>query len=205
MGAYFDLYKGMPTFTKAKAICEKYFDYPIVSWRSLFIEIANQLAELEGETAEKKVSKKVEETQGDSEILKGTMIDSAVEADYANITEIKVELFEVDLEVLFSLYPFRTNEYDQLIFSHPHHVLTVKTDKSSLMRHTSIALPEAFAKKNLLVKISTSTNTCKSVLVYSFNKLSVTVSQESGRLKVANKETNQFPQQSICQGLCQEL
>ena len=38
---------GYPEFTVAKKICEKYLTYPILSWRNLFVEIANQLAEFE--------------------------------------------------------------------------------------------------------------------------------------------------------------
>ena len=30
-------------------MCEKYLDYPIISWRNLFYDIANRLAEYDGE------------------------------------------------------------------------------------------------------------------------------------------------------------
>ena len=36
-----------PTFKKAKLICEQYLSYPNLSWRNLFVDIANQLAEFE--------------------------------------------------------------------------------------------------------------------------------------------------------------
>ena len=38
---------GYPKFEKAKKICEKYLVYPVLTWRNLFVEIANQLAEFE--------------------------------------------------------------------------------------------------------------------------------------------------------------
>jgi hypothetical protein len=201
MGAYFDLYKGMPTFSKAKTICEKYFDYPIISWRSLFIEVANQLAELEGDQTVKKVEVQVQNNAGDAETLRPVLQESNIEIDYANLTGLKVELFEVDLEVLFSMYPFRTNEFDSLIFSQPHHVLQVPTEKSQVLKHISVPLPESFAKKNLLVKVSTQANACRSVLVYSYNRLSTTVSQETGKLKVSDKQNWSVPVQSLREGL----
>ena len=36
-------------FTKAREIVEKYLDYPVISWRNLFYEIANQLMEYDGD------------------------------------------------------------------------------------------------------------------------------------------------------------
>jgi hypothetical protein len=34
--AYLDFYIGYPNFTIARDICDKYLDYPVVSWRNLF-------------------------------------------------------------------------------------------------------------------------------------------------------------------------
>lgn len=42
-------YSGYPNFKKARDICEKYLDYPVLKWRNLFYKMANQLAEYDGE------------------------------------------------------------------------------------------------------------------------------------------------------------
>ena len=47
--AYLDFYTGYPEFAVARPICMKYLSYPVLSWRSLFIDIANQLAEFDGD------------------------------------------------------------------------------------------------------------------------------------------------------------
>ena len=154
MGAYFDLYKGMPAFTKAKAICEKYFDYPVTGWRSMFIEIANQLAEISGETAEVKEDKSKDPTQTDQEIVKGTLQTSELIIEYGNVSTAKVELFEIDLEVLFSLYPFRTNEFDKLVFSEPHYTENVSLVSSSTLQTHRYKIPKPYSDKNLLVKVT---------------------------------------------------
>ena len=46
---YLDFYSGYPNFKIARDICEKYLDYPVLKWRNLFYEMANQLAEYDGE------------------------------------------------------------------------------------------------------------------------------------------------------------
>jgi len=50
--SYLDLFVGFPNFRRARELCEKYLDYPIVSWRNLFYEVANKLAEYDGEEEE---------------------------------------------------------------------------------------------------------------------------------------------------------
>lgn len=59
--AYLDFYIGFPNFQKAREICEKYLDYPVIQWRNLFYEVANQLAEYDGDELIKKESEDVKE------------------------------------------------------------------------------------------------------------------------------------------------
>ena len=49
MAAYCDFYNGYPNFVRAREIIEKYLDYPVIAWRNLFYDMANQLAEYDGE------------------------------------------------------------------------------------------------------------------------------------------------------------
>lgn len=44
-----DFFIGFPNFKRARELCEKYLDYPILQWRNLFYEVANKLAEYDGE------------------------------------------------------------------------------------------------------------------------------------------------------------
>jgi hypothetical protein len=187
MGAYFDLFKGMPEFAKAKAICERYFDFPVVSWRTMFIEIANQLAEVAGETAEAKPAAAVEASTGDQEVLRATLVEADVHLEFGNVSAARLELFQVDLEVLFSLYAFRSDEFDKLVFSQPHHSELVPLQKSASLQVHKYALPEPFRSRNVLVKVTTATGACKTLLVYSFSSLAVLVSADQGRLKVTRK------------------
>jgi hypothetical protein len=37
------MFRGYPSFTKARKIVGKYIDYPVISWKELFTSIANTL------------------------------------------------------------------------------------------------------------------------------------------------------------------
>ncbi len=34
---------------RARAICEKYLEYPVLSWRHMFVRVYNQLVEYDGD------------------------------------------------------------------------------------------------------------------------------------------------------------
>lgn len=40
---FFDMYKGYPTFEKARKIVQSYLNYPVISWRKLFKDIHDTL------------------------------------------------------------------------------------------------------------------------------------------------------------------
>lgn len=40
---FIDMYKGYPSFSKARKISQNYVDYPVKSWKKLFTEIAETL------------------------------------------------------------------------------------------------------------------------------------------------------------------
>lgn len=47
--AYLDLYLDYPKFKIAREVCSKYVSYPVLNWRNKFIDLANQLAEFDGD------------------------------------------------------------------------------------------------------------------------------------------------------------
>lgn len=47
--AYLDIYTGGPNFKRAREISQAYLEYPIISWRNLFVNLQNQLSEYDGE------------------------------------------------------------------------------------------------------------------------------------------------------------
>lgn len=43
MSCYLDMYLGYPNFATARALAEKYKNYPIITWRKMFTEVFNLL------------------------------------------------------------------------------------------------------------------------------------------------------------------
>ena len=61
MKAYFDFYEGQKTgFKIAKAICNHYKDYPVITWRMKFLEILDQLKEVAGEASDDEMEEDTE-------------------------------------------------------------------------------------------------------------------------------------------------
>lgn len=49
MQAYLDIYTGAPNYALARKISSKYLDYPVNSWKNLFLDLHNQLVEYDGD------------------------------------------------------------------------------------------------------------------------------------------------------------
>jgi len=111
--AYLDFYSGYPNFVKARSICENYLDYPVLSWRKLFVEVANQIAEYDGEELilpEKEVSEdqlKLNLKNAEKEEVLNAELDKAnMNLAFQNVSSITISYYVIDLEVLFSRNPF---------------------------------------------------------------------------------------------------
>ena len=123
---YLDFYNGAPEFKQARVICEKYLDYPLINWRNLFYEIANQLAEYDGEelidhsvAAEDKdaISKKqfVEAIKKES-VLETELNNNQIVITSQNNKIVVIDYYLIDLEVLFSRNPFLTQVNKNITF-----------------------------------------------------------------------------------------
>jgi hypothetical protein len=109
---YLDLYTGAPEFKKARQGFVKYLDYPILTWRNRFFEIANLLCEYDGEQllneseselqTQSKNLKKIKQ----EEALLCELKDQTIKIKSQNLSQIKILYYLVDLEVLFSRNPF---------------------------------------------------------------------------------------------------
>lgn len=106
-----DLYADYPKFTKARAICEEYLLYPIFSWRNRFIDLANQIAEFDGEVAIEKETLGAEgagtdannaEVAKKTEYIDATLETGKMKVTFKNIAEFSMAFYKIDLEVLFS-------------------------------------------------------------------------------------------------------
>ena len=110
--AYLDFYSGYPNFKIAREICEKYLDYPILSWRNLFYDITNQLAEYDGEELINddlvKLNEKKKNLTGakTEETIRAEINQDEIIVFQQNCYEIIINYYLIDLEVLYSKNPF---------------------------------------------------------------------------------------------------
>lgn len=111
LSAYLDLYSDYPKFTKARAICEEYLLYPIFTWRNRFIDLANQIAEFDGEVTiskeesgegEGQTQNKNDEVAKKTEYIEAELEGESVKVTFKNIEEYEMSFYKVDLEILFS-------------------------------------------------------------------------------------------------------
>jgi len=113
---YLDFYIGYPNFKKAREICEKYLDYPVLSLRNLFYEMANQLAEYDGEdliddtlaNQDKKLTEKQKNLKSakTEELLNAELQQDEMNVVHQNCNELTINYYLIDLEVLYSRNPF---------------------------------------------------------------------------------------------------
>ena len=113
--AYLDFISGYPEFNVAKNTCKDYLSYPVLTWRNLFVEIANQLAEFEEKELienliESKEKSNIEKAKNTSnfkcDIVYNENELNSIKINYEKMDYITIKYYKVDLEVLFSLKPF---------------------------------------------------------------------------------------------------
>lgn len=153
MMAYFDMYTGMPKFTKAREICEKNIAYPIESWRNLFVEMANQIADYDGELDGNLIKDKDDKEDEDKEMLNVKLEGSKLNLLYQKIENIQVDFFLIDLEILFSISPFLGKEFEKLVYIQPHSVLKRKVVSKKTLEKLDMEIPEELKEKNLVIKV----------------------------------------------------
>jgi len=146
-----DFYTGYPDFKVAREIAKKYQDYPILSWRALFVDVANQLAEFDGkETSESEELKKAKAEDKSKDNLKNAQKEEILSMElektkliitYQNIKNISIFFYKVDLEVLFSRNPFLSMTRDELTFIRANHEHTVPIANSTEVQKSYYEIP----------------------------------------------------------------
>lgn len=146
IAAYLDFYSGYPNFTRAREIIDKYLDYPVIGWRNLFYEMANQLAEYDGEQvamddsllAELNVQKmKLEnEKNADKEPMLEVKIQGKnIVMEHKNLQGeddlITINFYIIDLEIFFSKKPFLSSVYEDFSYIKPTETITVRASNAN--------------------------------------------------------------------------
>jgi hypothetical protein len=196
--AYLNFITGHPDFSKAKAICERYLTYPVLSWRNLFVEMANQLAEFEeagllhhtdaqaeGEHLNKK---KAAKTASFSASLDGTRIKLVS----SQVGEVTLRFYKVELEVVFSMKPFEFQAQKEFTFVSPFLRLVVPTHDADDLAVSYLDIPESVRSENLFIEARASSEKLRKseYLTYLPFALNCIVTKEFGILKIFEPTSN---------------
>jgi hypothetical protein len=185
--AYLDFYKSEPK--GAREIAAKYIDYPVDRWRDAFANIVNQADEIEKQEAAK-IADKDDRTQTQGAQASSTpsfdfTIDARqVKINYQNLTEVRVNYYQMDIELLFSRNPFVQGDSRQFSQILPNESATVKLPEKG--GKFNFALPEKLATSNLLVEIIGAGET-KSQAYFS-NALRVRTIENYGEVRVLDEK-----------------
>jgi len=186
--AYLDFFSNEPK--QARAIVQKYVNYPVDRWREAFAAIAAQLDEIEGGAAkviDDEDRAEVQTKLAASEASFDFDVESRkVTLNYQNLGEIGVNYYLMDIELLFSRNPFVQQYSGQFSHIRPNATQTVKLPKDKAT-HT-FALPEDLHSSNVLVEITGGGQT-KSEAYYS-NSLSVQVIENYGQVRVTHSDSS---------------
>ena len=187
--AYLDFFNEAPKL--ARQIATGYKDHPVDKWRKRFLDVLNQLDEVEGKAA--KVVDDKDRTQKQTALAASEPgFDLKVEAgtvtlDYQNLAGCTVNYYEMDIELLFSRNPFvqSGSAGGQFSYIRPNATATIKLDPKG--RTHEFKLPKQFLDTNVLVEI-VSGGVKKSKAYYS-NSLALQVIEMYGQVKVAHAKT----------------
>ena len=187
------MYTGYPNFMKAREICERHLNYPVTSWRNYFVELANQLAEYDGDVVEEEQQVKDSEFSKNQkaaeleESLNFELDGKQIIVNYQNLYEIKVNFYIIDLEILFSRSPFmQGNEAKkQFQFVRPNVQVNVGLKGERGIKQQIVKVPQELVNKNLFVSISCKNNYLSTN--YYSSEMKIHVFEHLGQVKVSNK------------------
>mmetsp|Transcript_20692 Transcript_20692/g.19713 ORF Transcript_20692/g.19713 Transcript_20692/m.19713 type:complete len:436 (-) Transcript_20692:159-1466(-) len=203
MDAYFDFFNGADDgFKIARTIVRKYEDYPVISWRMLFLEMLYQLNEYDGEADEdlQMDSNKLSEQQQKANykksikkepLLQAEVLDGKLDIELQNIHTIYIKFYLIDVEILFSRAPFLKEKTEEFSFVKPFQVLEEKVPEYQSLKHLQIAIPEELKKNNMVIEVN---GEGKQLLKsYYSSQLKVVLIESFGELKVCDQNDQPLP------------
>jgi hypothetical protein len=190
---YLDFYTD--THKVARTLIDKYKDYPVDRWRELFLTAAVQLDEIDGKPAATGragiVTPDDRNQQQNSLAMNAPNLDFKVESrkltlNYQNSSEIRVNYYKMDIELMFSQNPFLGRFGGQFSSIRPNDTAVIKLDPTKTS--TTFDLPAAFTNSNVMIEI-TAGGVTRSQAYYP-NSLSLNFIDTYGQLRVASEKTN---------------
>lgn len=199
IAAYLDFQDGYPHFKVAREIIDKYLDYHVISWRNIFYEMANQIAEYDGEqlleddfleSADQEQKKRKEnELNASKDITFEAKIEGkTITVSHKNLDsqELRFSYYIIDLEVFFSKKPFLSQISEDFGYLQPILTQQVKLDDkiTDSLAESKFEVPQTLQKVNMYIQITA--NNKKQGVIYFSTNLKVIVQENYGTLKVTD-------------------
>lgn len=186
--AYVNMYLEKPDL--AANIAQPYADYSVDKWRKRFQTVLAHVDEIRGgqnaavdpkNPLDSQTEMASKSTSFDFDIENGT-----VTINYQNLSEVQVNYYQMDIELLFSRNPFSQSNGDGFSLIRPNRSQTIELDDSG--KH-EFSIMDEMQGKNVTVEI-TGKDQAKSKAYYA-HQLSIQLMENFGQLKVTDKEKNQ--------------
>ncbi len=192
---YFNLYLAYhkKDFQTALNLAKTYADYPVDRWHKIFASAAENLLELVGDIKEEtavlidekdhtEIHTKLAATEASFDFKIETR---AIALNYQHISEIQVNYYLMDIELLFSMNPFVKEISGNFSTITPNLAQTIQLDTGRTEQ--IFDLPTAFQSNNVLIEIEAAG--IKKSQPYFANSLNIQVIENYGQLKVEQKKT----------------
>jgi hypothetical protein len=177
----------------ARAIADKYKNYPVDRWRKLFEGVIAQADEIEGKKAgivDKEDRNQQQNAMATTEpTLELKMEAKSIVLAYRTVEAVQVNYYLMDIELMFSESPFMERGgrggMSQFSMIKPNETAVVKLDASKA--GLTFPLPEKFLARIVMVEVVAGGVT-KSQAYYA-NSLDVQVAENYGQLTVASAKS----------------
>jgi hypothetical protein len=191
MGAY--LAMAREDLDGAAGTAAKYANYPVDRWRAAFALVAEQVNEARGKgVATGADGKPVDDpmlrqaTQASKEpSLTAELAGAKLRISHRNIRRVTMNLYEMDVELLFSRNPFSQQFGDRFALVRPNQ--TVELELPADKDQVEIDLPAKFASVNTLIELKAAGKTFS--LPRFARTMNVLVMENNGQLKVTTEGT----------------
>ncbi|MEM7315258.1 MAG: hypothetical protein AAF497_19130, partial [Planctomycetota bacterium] len=188
LAAYLDCYQKEPD--TARQLAAAYSNHPVPRWRRAFGGIKNMLDELDGKAPtpfdEKDRTEAQTQLAENAPSLEFEVEGGKINLTYANIKDIEISYYLMDLELLFSRNPFIQQFTGQFSSIRPNETQSIELPVDR--KNQLLDLPESMRNQNVLIEIRGEGKT-QSRAYYS-NDLTIQLSEDYGQVRVKQKDSD---------------
>jgi len=182
-----------------KSICEKYIDFPLLYWRDLFREIKELITSNESENNQQMIideenerKLKVMQIVEKAPKLSFTLKDKkSIEILFNNLSEITINFYFINIEILFSRNPFIQQNTDNFLYVNPNFTNKIKTELNHKEQVITYEIPEIYQAQNFMIEVNGANLKCFET--YFSSNLRTSIVEDIGEIKVMNDKFQSLP------------